>query len=68
MGKYYNEINDIILNNSDETYFTFISLPDLDDTLNEKVYIENLHILTENLPPTALIKCGQEFPVISLDI
>ena len=68
MGKYYNEINDIILNHSDETYFTFISLPDLDDTLNEKVYIENLHILTENLPPTALIKCGQQFPVISLDI
>merc|ERR1712130_79904 len=68
MSKYYNEINDILLNHSDETYFTFLSLPEFDSAPNEQLYIENLHILTENFPPTALIKCGQKTPVISLDI
>eukprot|EP01083_Nonionella_stella_P270609 916500_1 len=68
MSKYFNEMNDIILRHSDQTYFCFLSLPDFDSTFNEKIYIENLHILTQGLPPTALVKCGQQIPVISLDI
>jgi len=71
--RYFHRINDILRHNSDETYFTFISLPDFslkqsDQNNMTSTYIQSLHILTKDLPPTALIKCGQNIPVISVDI
>eukprot|EP01084_Bolivina_argentea_P232525 391904_1 len=59
IGKYYSEINEIIQYNSNETYFTFIALPDFDmkgsydgDASDvSSLYIQCLHILTHNLPP-----------------
>ena len=68
---YFQEINAIIRYNSDETYFTFLELPEIPSIDNNKMiatYIESLHILTQNLPPTALVKCGQQIPVISTNI
>jgi len=76
-GRYYEQLNQLILKETKYSRFVFMKLPDLPpiDKVNDKeadriseMYVDSLIALTAGLPPTALVATGERINAISLDI